>query len=174
MQDPYAREGHPMLEVLDERLHIPKLDLLLWFFLAGVSGAAIYGTVQASKAFVQKYDANAKKITAAEKALAKVAKADRGGLRPNASLVKDVDGRRDGLNKQLLQLWQTLYDRQATFLVWPKEAAIALAEGKEAAEGKAAGGGKKKPAGKKKKEDSISPEACKFYNENVVRSEFER
>jgi hypothetical protein len=165
-----------MLDVLDERLHIPKLDLLLWVFLAGVCGAAIFGSVKASKAFAKKYDANVKQIVAAETKLAKAAKADASGVRPNAALIKEVDSRREGMDKQLLQVWQTLYDRQAKFLVWPKESGIGLsAEGKGAAEaGKAAAGKKKKPEGKAKKEDAISPEACKLYNERVVRSEFER
>lgn len=168
-----------MLDVLDERLHIPKLDLLLWLVLASVCGAAVFGSVKASKAFVQKYDANAKKIAAAEKSLAKAAK-PASGQRPNAALVKDVDSRRDGLNKQLLQLWQALYERQAKFLVWPKESGIALAdEGKTAADGaeKKPGGKGKEAKGKgekKKKQENISPEACKFYNESVVRKEFER
>ena len=150
-----------MLEALDEPLHIPKPDLLLWLFLAAICGGAIYGSAKASQALERKYDANAKKIAAAEKSVAKAAKADKGSLRPNAALVKDVDTRREARNKQLLQLWQSLYDRQAALAVWPKEAGIVLNTPPD--------------AGKKKgKKADIPEQTCKFYNDDVVRAEFER
>jgi hypothetical protein len=156
-----------MREALDEPLHIPKLDLLLWLFLVTVCGAAIFGSVKASNAFVKKYDANVKKIVAAEKSLAKAVEAGGGGPRPNAALVNGVKSRQEALNKQVLQVWEALYDRQAKFLVWPKEAGIGMEEDK-------AEEGKNKPKGKKKKKGDIPEQACKFYNDSVVPSEFER
>ncbi|HWB10302.1 MAG TPA: hypothetical protein VG826_13815 [Pirellulales bacterium] len=161
-----------MREALDEPLHIPKLDLFLWLFLVTVCGAAVYGSVEASKGFVKKYDSNVKKIAAAEKSVAKIAKADGATLRPNAALIKDVNARREDMNKQLLQLWQALYDRQAKFLVWPKESGIALG----AEQGKPAGEAKKKSQtkAKKKKGDGIPEETRKLYNDSVLPSEFER
>lgn len=147
-----------MLEAVDEPLHIPKLDLALWIVLMAACGAAIFGTVKASKRFVQSYDSNAKKIAAVKDSLSKTSKAERGGSRPNAALIKDIDSRRIALNKQLMQLWQTLYDRQASFLVWPKESGIsptaATVEGKKGAE--------------------IPAPLCKSFIDDIVPKEFER
>jgi hypothetical protein len=147
-----------MLEAIDEPLHVPKLDLALWVLLTVICGAAVYGTVKASKRFTQSYDSNAKKITAAQQSLSKTAKAERGAARPNAVLIKNVDSRRTDLNKQLMQLWQTFYDRQAKFLVWPKESGItppaAKDDGKQGTE--------------------IPAELCKSYNNKIVSNEFER
>ena len=145
-----------MLGPLDEPLRVPKLDLALWIVLAGVSVAAMVGTVRASKGLAKTFNAERKKIEAAEKSLEKFAKAESGAVRPNAAFKKEWETRRTALNKDLLDLWQQLYDRQATFLVWPK------------GEGLPVGPGPMKP------KQELPPQACKSYNQTVVRREFER
>ncbi|HQU42999.1 MAG TPA: hypothetical protein PK867_09310, partial [Pirellulales bacterium] len=79
-----------MLDALDEPLHLPKLDLALWVLLMGISAAAVFGTVRAQKTLARTASANVGKIEAAEKAVSKLAKADRSGSRPNESLIKQV------------------------------------------------------------------------------------
>ena len=143
-----------MLDALDEPLLLPKLDLALWVLLTGVSAAAIIGTVKASNALAVSYKSNVSKIENAQKAIEKVAKPDKSGNRPNDGLIKQAKTARSNLNKQLVQLWKGLYDRQAKAMAWPQGCGIEV--------------------NAEKANDEIAAHLRKTYNDEIVRREFER
>lgn len=172
-----------MLDPLDERLHIPKLDLALWLGVVAICAGAVVGTTRASTRLRTTFETNRKKIEAAEKSLQNASKSQRGGVRANGAIVKQVDSQRTTLSKELLQLWQQLYDRQAKFMVWP--AAVKTSQADEAASnpaaepapGKKTKSKKSKPksqANKKTKPNDLSEPTRQAYNEKVVPAEFER
>jgi hypothetical protein len=147
-----------MLGPLDEPLHIPKLDLVMWLLLVAICSGAVYGSLHASKGLAQSFNSNRKKIEAAEKSLEKAAKPGKGGAKPNAAAKKQVDAKDTALQKKLIELWQELYDRQQKVLVWPK-----IADLPESVD-----------PGKLKSSAELPGQLCKAYNEAVMRSELER